>query len=334
MKKTFVIAEIGQAHDGSLGILHSYIDALSKTGVDAIKFQTHIANAESSQEEPFRVNFSYVDSSRYDYWKRMEFTKEQWKDIKNHCDDVGLEFMSTPFSLEAVSLLEEIGVNRYKISSGDVENFLLLERIAKTKKDVLISSGMSSFSELDRAVKFLDNFGVNLGIFQCTSMYPTPANKVGLNVIKEMQDRFDKPIGLSDHTGSIYASLAAVTLGASLIEVHAVFDKRMFGPDSVSSLEIDEIKQLVDGIRFIDLISSNPIDKENNLEFMKMNKIFGKSLAVNKALKDGEIITFEDLECKKPSGCGIPAKDYKNVIGKKLKVTKNVQDFILQEDIN
>ncbi len=333
MQKTFIIAEIAQAHDGSLGILHSYIDALSKTGVDAIKFQTHIAKAESSKEEPFRVNFSYVDNTRYDYWKRMEFTKEQWQDIKTHCDDVGLEFMSTPFSLEAVNLLEDIGIKRYKISSGDVENFLLLEKVAKTKKEILLSSGMSSFKELDEAVKFLEGFGVDISLFQCTSMYPTPAKKVGLNVIGQMQKRYKKQIGLSDHTGSIYAPLSAVALGATLIEFHAIFDKRMFGPDSTSSLEINEIKQLVEGIRFIDEANLNPIDKQNSLEFTKMNKIFGKSLAVNKDLKDGDIISFEDLESKKPAGCGISTKEYKNIIGKKLKVSKQAQEFLNKEDL-
>ncbi len=333
MEKTFIISEIAQAHDGSLGILHSYIDALSRTGIDAIKFQTHIAKAESSEKEPFRVNFSYVDKTRFDYWKRMEFTKEQWRDIKKHCEDVGLEFMSTPFSLEAVDLLEEMGIKRYKISSGDVENFLLLEKVAKTKKEILLSSGMSSFKELDEAVKFLESFKVSISLFQCTSMYPTPANKVGLNVIKQMQERYNKKIGLSDHSGMIYASLSAVALGASLIEIHAVFDKRMFGPDATSSLQIDEIKQLVEGIRFIDEANSNLIDKDNNLEFATMNKIFGKSLAINRDLNEGDIITFEDLESKKPSGCGISTKEYKSVIGKKLKISKKAQEFLNKEDL-
>ena len=140
--KTFIIAEIGQAHDGSLGLLHSYIDAVSKTGVDAIKFQTHIAEAESSEFEPFRVKFSYEDDTRLDYWKRMEFTLDQWKQIKEHCDEVGLEFMSSPFSNAAVDLLEEVGVKRYKIGSGEVNNFLLLEKIAKTNGNYEIAGEM------------------------------------------------------------------------------------------------------------------------------------------------------------------------------------------------
>ena len=154
-KEIFVIAEIAQAHDGSLGLLHSFIDAVAQTGVNAIKFQTHVADAESSMHEPFRVNFSYEDKTRFDYWKRMEFTLDQWKDIKSHCDEVGLEFMSSPFSNAAVDLLEEVGVERYKVGSGEVNNFLLLEKIVRTKKPLIISSGMSSYKELDETIEFL-----------------------------------------------------------------------------------------------------------------------------------------------------------------------------------
>ena len=153
--KIFIIAEIAQAHNGSLAAAHRYIDALAKTGIDAIKFQTHIAEAESSIYEPFRIKFSNQDKTRFDYWKRMEFSLEQWKDLKQHCDDVGLEFMSSPFSNAAVDLLEQVGVKTYKIGSGEVSNFLLLEKIAQTGKPIILSSGMSSFEELDKTVAFL-----------------------------------------------------------------------------------------------------------------------------------------------------------------------------------
>ena len=148
-----VIAEVGQAHDGSLGILHSYIDALSNTGVNAVKFQTHIAG-QSSNYEKFRVNFSYEDNSRFDYWKRMEFSLDQWMSIKKHCDDVGLEFLSSPFSNMAVTWLEQVGVKRYKIGSGEVSNFLMLDKIAKTGKDIIISSGMVALVNLMKVLPF------------------------------------------------------------------------------------------------------------------------------------------------------------------------------------
>ncbi len=333
-QSVFLIAEIGQAHDGSLGILHSYIDALAETGIDAIKFQTHIAEAESSSAEPFRVNFSFEDATRYDYWQRMSFTKEQWIGIKEHCEEVGLEFMSSPFSQAAVDLLEEIGVTRYKIGSGEVNNFLMLEKIAKTGKPIILSSGMSSFTEIEEAVDFLTPFGNDLTILQCTTSYPTPPERVGLNVIGELKQRFPTlKIGLSEHTAKIYTGIAAVALGAEVLEFHAVFDRRMFGPDAKSSLEIDEIKQLAEGVRFIEKSLQNPIDKSDNSEYTGLKKIFEKTLAVNKDLPEGHILTFNDLEAKKPAKMGIAAAEFRNVIGKKLKEGKNKWDFLKSSDI-
>ena len=329
----FIIAEIGQAHDGSLGILHSYIDALAETGIDAIKFQTHIAEAESSTEEPFRVNFSFEDKTRFDYWKRMEFTLEQWKEIKEHCDEKNLEFMSSPFSMAAVDLLEKVGVSKYKIGSGEVTNFLMLEKIAKTGKDIILSSGMSSFEELDNVFDFLRQFDNKLSVLQCTTEYPTTAHSLGLNVISELKKRYNVPVGLSDHSGKIFASLAAVSLGAEMLEFHAVFDRRLFGPDSKSSLEIDEIKQLVEGVNYISSALTSPIDKTNNSKYEDLKRIFEKSLAINKKKSRGEVIRVEDLEAKKPSGQGIAATNYKDVIGKELLVDLNQWDFINKKDL-
>lgn len=334
MAKTFIIAEIGQAHEGSLGILHSYIDALANTGVDAIKFQTHIAEAESSEHEPFRVQFSYEDDTRCDYWKRMEFTLEQWKGIKKHCDDVGLEFISSPFSNMAVDWLEEIGVERYKIGSGEVSNYLMLEKIAKTDKDIILSSGMSSFSELDDTINFLKPFGNKISVLQCTTKYPTSAEDIGLNVLTELKERYKLPVGLSDHSGTIYPSLVAVSLAAEILEFHVIFDKKMFGPDSKSSLTIDEVNQLVEGVRFIERSLENKIDKTDNSKFKELKNIFGKSLAINKNMDVGEVVTFDNLEAKKPSGYGINAKEYKKVLGKKINKDMKIWDFLRDEDIS
>jgi len=332
--KTYILSELGQAHEGSLGILHSYIDALSNTGIDAIKFQMHIAEAESSKYEPFRVEFSYEDSTRYDYWKRMEFTLEQWKEIKKHCDNVDLEFVCSPFSNMAVDWLEEIGVQKYKIGSGEVSNFLMLEKIAKTGKDIILSSGMSSFSELDETIKFLKQFDNKVSILQCTTMYPTNAKNIGLNVINELKERYNLATGLSDHSGTIYPSLSAVSLGVEILEFHAVFDKNMFGPDSKSSLTIKEIKQLVEGVRFIETSLNNNIDKTDNSKFKELKNIFEKTLAVNNDMKTGDIINFDNLEAKKPFSHGISAKEYKKVIGKKLNKNINRWGFLTQEDID
>ena len=334
MGKTFIIAEIGQAHEGSLGILHSYIDALAHTGVDAIKFQTHIAHAESSEYEPFRVKFSYEDATRYDYWKRMEFTLDQWKGIKTHCDEVGVEFISSPFSNTAVDLLEEAGVSAYKIGSGEVTNLLMLEKIARTGKPVILSSGMSSFEELDTSVQFLKERDIDVSVLQCTTAYPTKPEEWGLNVIDALKTRYSVPIGFSDHSGDIFACLAAVAKGAEILEFHAVFDKRMFGPDAKASLTIDEIARLVEGVRTIETALSHLVNKQDNNRFSALKSIFEKSLAVNKDLQAGHVLTFDDLEAKKPKGFGIDASQWQQAIGKKLKTDKTAWDFLTKEDID
>jgi N-acetylneuraminate synthase len=328
-----IIAEIGQAHDGSLGMALAYIDAVAKTGCNAIKFQTHIAEAESSIHEPFRVKFSKQDATRFDYWKRMEFTLEEWKEIKKHCDDVGLEFMSSPFSNAAIDLLEKVGVKRYKVGSGEVNNFLLLERIAQTGKPIIISSGMSSFDELDNTIQFLKDRKVNYSILQCTTSYPTEPNQFGLNVIQELKAKYNVSIGFSDHSSSIEACIAATTLGAEILEFHVVFDKEMFGPDSKSSLTMQEAKQLVESVKNIKEALENPINKNNNSIFFDLKNIFEKSLAINKKLPKNHIITFEDLEAKKPKGYGILASEYEKVLGRRLKKSMHKWEFLNETDI-
>ena len=327
--EVFLIAEIAQAHDGSIGILHSYIDALSKTGVNAIKFQTHIADAESSSSEPFRINFSYEDKTRYDYWKRMEFTFDQWLRIKTHCESVGLEFISSPFSIAAVDLLEKLNVKKYKIGSGEINNYLMLEKIALTGKDIILSTGLSDYLEIDQTYNFLKSYNNKLTILQCTTKYPTNAEDIGLTNILKIKERYKTDVGLSDHSSTIYPSIAAVSLGAKVIEFHAVFDKDMFGPDSKSSLTISEIKQLVEGVRFIEKAMEVKKADVNG----ETKKMFEKSLAVNRNLKSGDIILKEFLESKKPYGMGISAKNFNEVVGKKLRKDLDKWSFLNYEDL-
>ncbi|MDO5970559.1 N-acetylneuraminate synthase family protein [Flavivirga aquimarina] len=329
-----IIAEIGQAHNGSLGMAHAYIDALSKTGVNAVKFQTHIAEAESSIYEPFRVQFSKQDTTRYEYWKRMEFTNEQWKGLKEHCDEKGVEFISSPFSNAAVDLLEKLDVKCFKVGSGEVTNFLLLERLAQTSKPLIISSGMSSLEELDKTVDFLKSRQVEFSILQCTTSYPTKPEQYGLNMIAELKGRYDVPIGFSDHSSKLETSIAAVTLGAEIIEFHAVFNKEMFGPDVSSSLTIEEIRTLTNAIRNIEIATANPVNKNDNTSFKELKAIFEKSLAVNKDLSTGHVLTFSDLEAKKPANKGISATNFKDVIGKTITRGMKQWEFLTKQDLN
>jgi N,N'-diacetyllegionaminate synthase len=329
----FIIAEIAQAHEGSIELAHDYIEALSKTGADAVKFQVHIAEAESSIHEPFRVKLDTQDKTRFDYWKRMEFSLDQWKELKKHCDDAGVEFLASPFSNAAVDLLEEVGVKSYKIGSGEVNNFLLLEKISHTGKPVILSSGMSSFEELDESVKFLKREKVAFSILQCTTSYPTHPENYGLNVIGELKERYGVPVGYSDHSAKIETCIAATALGAEILEFHAVFSRESFGPDASSSLEIDEITNLVKAVRNLELAIANPVNKNENSQYAELKNIFEKSLSVNKNLSVGHILTFEDLEAKKPKGLGIEAHKFKGVLGKRINKELKQWDFLNDVDL-
>lgn len=328
-----IIAEIAQAHEGSLGIAHSYIDALAECGVDAVKFQTHIAEAESSEFENFRVNFSFEDNTRFDYWKRMEFSLEQWRGLKEHCDKVGVEFISSPFSCAAVDLLEEIGVQRYKIGSGEMTNFLMLAKIAKTGKPIILSSGMSDYNELEECIEFLKPFGNKLSLLQCTTAYPTEPKQWGLIEIARLKEKYGIPIGYSDHSSDITACIAATAMGAEILEFHAVFDKNMFGPDAKASLDLGEIAQLVQSVKKLQKSLKYTPDKTDVSSYKELKVLFGKSLSVNKNLQAGHILTLDDLESKKPGNMGIAAKDFKMVVGKSLNKSLLKWDFIQSEDL-
>lgn len=327
----FVVAEVAQAHDGSLGILHSFIDACASAKVDAVKFQIHIAEAESSADEPFRVPFSFVDTTRFAYWRRMSFSEEQWASVKTHCDKAGIEFLATPFSNMAVDLLERLGVTRYKIGSGDATNALLVERIARTGKEAILSTGLATLPEIKRTTDRLRPNGV--AVLQCTTRYPTKPEEVGLSAIPLLRDALNCPIGLSDHSGTIYAGIAAAAVGASVVEVHVTFDRRMFGPDAAASLTIDELANLVQGIRFIERASRGDAGKPLTPEIDSLRETFGRTLSVNRDLPAGHILAFEDLEAKKPAGRGLTATHLEGVLGRRLVRAKVRWDFLHEDDL-
>ena len=240
-----IIAEVSQAHDGSLGMAHAFIDAAAAAGADAVKFQTHIAHAESTPAEPWRASFSSQDATRLDYWRRMEFRPEQWQGLREHAARRGLLFLSSPFSLEAVELLERLGVAGWKIASGEINHFALLDATAATGRPVMLSTGMSPLAEVDAAVERVRSHGVPLAVLQCTSLYPCPPELVGLNLIPEFRARYGCAVGLSDHSATIYPGLAAAALGIEVLEVHITLSREMFGPDVVASVTTAELRQLV-----------------------------------------------------------------------------------------
>jgi N,N'-diacetyllegionaminate synthase len=314
----FIIAEVAQAHDGSLGMAHAFIDVVSTTGADAIKFQTHFAEEESSLDEPWRVKFSTQDKSRYDYWKRMEFTKEQWHELKVHAESVGLIFLSSPFSEKAVEILASIDMPAWKIASGEISDKPLLDAIAKTDRPVLLSTGMSGLNEIDSAIEYFQSRDINFAVMQCSTSYPCKPESVGLNMISEFKERYKCPVGLSDHSGTVFPGLAATTLGAKIIEIHITMTKHMFGPDVPASVTPDELKLLVDGIRFIDTMNENPVDKNReSIKVEELRKIFFKGLVAKHDLTIGTVLTENDISAKKPES-GIPVSSFSDVIGSEI----------------
>lgn len=329
-----IIGEIAQTHDGSLGTAHAYIDAIANAGADAIKFQTHIAAAESTPGEPWRVKFSPQDATRYEYWQRMEFTEEQWIGLAEHAIARGLVFLSSAFSCAAVELLERLGMSAWKVGAGEITNLPMLEMMARTGQPVLLSSGMSSWAELDAAVACVRAQAAPVAVMQCTTAYPCPPETLGLNVLAELHARYQCPVGLSDHSGTIYAGLAAVTLKAQLLEVHVTFSRECFGPDVNSSVTTAELKQLVTGARFIETALAHPVDKEAlAASLAPLRQTFTKSIVAAHDLTAGTVLTQADVTLKKP-GTGLPPARLPELIGKTLARTVRANQLLTEDDLS
>jgi N-acetylneuraminate synthase len=324
---------VAQSHDGSLGMAHAYIDAIANAGADAVKFQTHIASAESTPAEPWRVNFSRQDATRYDYWKRMEFTEEQWYGLKKHADDRRLKFLSSPFSVEAVELLTRVGVSAWKIASGEMSNTPMFDHIVATNLPIILSSGMSSIVEIDKIVERVKSKGLPLTVLQCTSLYPCPPERIGLNLIPFFRERYGCDVGLSDHSGRIYPGLAAVTLGIEVLEVHVTLSREMFGPDVPASITTAELRQLVEGVRYIERMNANPLDKDNlSAEMKPLRDLFTKSIVARTDLPAGTVLNEEHLAGKKP-GTGIPINKLQNIIGMRLKRSVRADEQLIEDNL-
>lgn len=327
----FIIAEVGSVHDGSFGNALKLIDTAADCGADAVKFQTHIAEAETLHDAPMPQYFK--GEPRFEYFQRTGFHLEQWRALKHHAETRGLEFLSSPFSVEAVDLLEAIGITRYKIPSGEVTNLPMLERIGRTGKPALLSSGMSNWEELDAAVAVLRRHHGSLSVMQCTSAYPCPNERVGLNVLSQMQARWGLPVGYSDHTLDNYAAFAAVALGATSVEKHLTFSRRMYGSDAPHSAEPEQFADLVKGVRAIAAMLASPIEKNDLNPYRDMKRIFEKSVVSLCDIPAGTIITAGMVSVKKP-GDGIPAACLDAVIGSRARRMIGSNRLLSDDDID
>jgi len=327
MKSTELVAEVGLSHDGSLGIAHSYIDICSKIGIDTIKFQMHIPEAESSNSEKFRIPFSYQDKTRYQYWERTGFSIEQWVSLKKHCENKKINFLVSAFSIKALENLENIGCKRVKLGSAETIDPLILKLASKKNLDIILSTGFAG-DDIFQIISKFDTFS-NLTILECVSKYPSQIEDFNLDRFKKLKNIKDLKVGLSDHSSAIDLPLFLLSQGVDMIEAHIVFNKEMFGPDSSSSLDPKQWSKIV---AFRNQIETLNFQKENLKINENMKKTFSRSLTYKKNLKKGSILSIEDFESTKVDGEGISTKRYEEFINKKLSRNVNSNDLVKKED--
>jgi N-acetylneuraminate synthase len=263
----------------------------------------------------------------------MEFSQEQWSGLREHAKSRNIAFGTSCFSHAAVELIRTLDVDYWKIGSGEIFSMPLLSLIGGLSKPVLISTGLGGETELSDAVDTVKRGGAEVGIFQCTSKYPTKMTEIGLNLIDDLRSKYDFPVGLSDHSGVIWPSIAALARGAELIEFHLAFHKSQFGPDTASSLVPEQVLALLEARDSIATMLSSPMDGTNLTSDQRdMRALFGKSLSLVKPLAAGHVITQENLTLKKPAG-GIPASDISKIIGRVLSADKTASRLLRWEDL-
>lgn len=330
--KRKVIAELGMTHDGSLGQAEAMIIAAAQCGVDAVKLQTHISEAETIHNAPQPPYFKA--EPRYEYFKRTAFDMDQWKTLKECARENNVEFISSPFSIEAIKFLLELGIDAFKVPSGEITNIPYLEFLADAKVPTIVSSGMSSAEEVDTAMEIFLKKNCNVALMQCTSEYPCDPKHVGFNIIDEYKKKFQGvPLGFSDHTSGEWASIGAFMKGAKLIEKHFTLSKKMYGPDAKMSMEPDEMAQLCESLKNIDIAMNSPVDKTDVSAFKDMKVIFQKSIVAITDIPAGTPIELSMLGYKKP-GTGLETRYYKDIVGKTAKRDLHFDDIIQKEDIN
>lgn len=313
-KEPYIIAEIAQAHEGSLGLAEAYIKLAASVGASAVKFQTHYASEESSQFDEWRVKFSNQDKTRYDYWSRLEFTPDQWRYLAGICDQQKIDFISSPFSEKAVKVLQNCDVPYFKIASGEVHNIPMLERIHKTGKPVLISTGLSDDNDLKNILDLFSDR--NVALLHCVSEYPTPPENINLQRIAELQEQFPGlPVGLSDHSGEIYPSIAALGNGVNILELHLTFDKLMFGPDTSSSLTPSQFRQVTEAASYLKKSRVQNVDVEKKA---KTKSLFGRSAFYKSDVPVGTILKKEHIIMKKPGEIGMNYTELSKFFGRRL----------------
>ena len=316
--KTFIIAEAGVNHNGSFELAKQLVDKAVWAGVDCIKFQTFNSKnlvSKNAQKAEYQKKTTDSSESQLDMLKKLELSKEEFIELRDYCNQKGIMFLSTPFDLESIDFLASIGVKTWKVPSGEITNYPFLRAIGKRKESVIMSTGMCTLDEVREAIKVLKDFGtIDITLLHCTTEYPAPYDSVNLKAMLTLQKEFGFKVGYSDHTNGIEVPVAAVAIGASVIEKHFTLDKNMEGPDHKASLEPDELKLMVQSIRNVEVALGDGKKQPSDAE-KKNIAIARKSIVAACEIKKGEIFTEENLTAKRP-GNGISPINWAEVLGK------------------
>ena len=327
MKHTFIIAEAGDNHNGSFELALKLVDKAVEAGADCVKFQTFVTEnviSKFAEKAEYQKENTGSDESQFDMVKKLELSFEQFREIQKYCQKKGIMFLSTPFDLDSIDFLQEIGIPFWKIPSGEITNLPYLEKIAHTGKDIVMSTGMCTMREIEEGLQILQKNGAGkIVLLHCNTEYPTPYSDVNLRAMQTLREKFQVPVGYSDHTKGIEVPIAAVACGASVIEKHFTLDHNMEGPDHKASLEPEELTEMVKAIRNIELAmgSSEKFPTESE---KKNIEIARKSIVAKRTIKKGEVLSEDNLYIKRP-GNGISPMKWYDVLG-----TVAVKDF--QED--
>lgn len=317
MNKVFIIAEAGVNHNGSLETAKRLIDVASEAGADAVKFQTFKAEklvCKYTRKAEYQMNTTDASETQYDMLKKLELTDIMHKELMAYCEKRNILFLSTPFDMDSIDYLNGIGITMMKIPSGEITNYPYLKKIAQTHKPVILSTGMSTLEEVREAIEVLNKNGSeDLTVLHCNTEYPTPFNDVNLEVLHTLRDELGVKVGYSDHSMGIEIPIAAVAMGATVIEKHFTLDKGMKGPDHKASLEPEELRAMIRAIRNVEKALGSGL-KEPSKSEIKNKVIARKSIVAMTDIAEGDILTEENLTTKRPAN-GISPMLWEKVIG-------------------
>ena len=331
--RTFIIAEAGVNHNGDISLAKKLIDVAKDAGADAVKFQTFYAEdivTLGSRKADYQ--YRAKEKTQYEMLKNLELSFDEFRELKRYCDNKGIEFSSTPYDVKSVEFLNEIGVNRFKVASADLINKPLIEAMAKTEKQIILSTGMATLGEIEKTISLINAFGnMDICLLHCTTSYPTPYEQVNMNVLDTLKKAFGLPVGYSDHTLGIEIPIMAVSLGAEVIEKHFTLDRTMEGPDHFASLEPDGLKKMVAAIRNVEKAFGSERkeitgEEKENIFFMR------RSIHASEDVKQGGIIKDNNIKITRPFD-GIEPWFLDIILDKKMKTNVKKDEPIKWENL-